>query len=180
MNLQVFFSFTQAFLLSGIVIFFLRVIDMSIDTIRLLFVIRGKRIVVWILGAMQSTVFYLAVSQALRGDANILTTLGYAFGFATGNVIGMLIEERLAIGFQRVTITTHNNPMAIAIDLRKRGYGVTEMTARGRDGEVTMLHVNCKRKQVDDVEAIVFKHDGNAFLTIDDFVPVGQTGFFRK
>lgn len=180
MNFQTFFSFSQAFLLSGIVIFLLRVIDMSIDTIRLLFVIRGKRIVVWILGAMQSTVFYLAVSQALRGDANVLTTMGYAFGFATGNVIGMLIEERLAIGFQRVTITTHNNPMAIAIDLRKRGYGVTEMTARGRDGEVTMLHVNCKRKQVDDVQAIVFEHDAKAFLTVDDFIPVRHTGFYRK
>lgn len=180
MNMHTFFSFSQAFLLSGIVIFLLRVIDMSIDTIRLLFVIRGRRIVVWILGAAQSTVFYLAVSQALRGEANIFTTLGYAFGFATGNVVGMFIEDRLAIGFQRVTITTHNNPMAIAIDLRNHGYGVTEMVARGRDGEVTVLHVNCKRKQVEDVQAIVFEHDAKAFLTVDDFIPVRQTGYYRK
>ena len=73
-------------MISAAVIFFLRVIDMSIDTMRMLFVIRGKRIIVWILGASQSTVFFLAVSQALRGEANILTMFGYAFGFATGNV----------------------------------------------------------------------------------------------
>lgn len=181
MNFQEFLSFNQAFLLSGIIIFLLRVIDMAIDTMRLLFVIRGKKFFVWILGAMQSTVFFLAVSQALRGEANIMTTLGYAFGFATGNVIGMFLEERLAIGYQRVTITTQNDPTnEIAKDLRTSGYGVTEMKAYGRDGEVVMLHVNCKRKQVENVESIVFKHDERAFLTVDDFVPVRQTGFWRK
>lgn len=180
LNLEFFFTVSKAFIISAAVIFFLRVIDMSIDTVRLLFVIRGKKILVWILGALQSTIFFLAVSQALRGDANFLTTLGYAFGFATGNVIGMMIEERLAIGFQRVTVTTLSNPESIAIDLRRNGYGVTEMTARGKDGEVAMLHVNCKRKQVTDVEAIVFKHDDKAFLTVDDFIPVRETGYWRK
>ena len=167
-------------MISAAVIFFLRVIDMSIDTMRMLFVIRGKRIIVWILGASQSTVFFLAVSQALRGEANILTTFGYAFGFAIGNVIGMMIEERLAIGFQRVTITIPHDDGKMADALRKAGYGVTEVKAYGRDGEVTMLHVNCKRKQVDDVESIVFSNDKKAFLTIDDFFPVRQTGFWRK
>lgn len=181
MNFAAFFTVTQSFLISALVIFALRVIDMSIDTMRLLFVIRGKKLFVWILGAAQATVFFLAVSQALRGEANILTTFGYAFGFATGNLIGMIIEEKLAIGFQRVTITSQNDPEnEIARDLRESGYGVTEMKAYGRNGEVVMMHVNCKRKQVEHVETIVFKHDERAFITVEDFMPVRQTGFWRK
>lgn len=175
-----FFTITQPFLISGLLIFCLRVIDMTLDTLRVLFVVRGKRLYVWILGAAQSAVFFLAVSQALKGDLNVITTLGYAFGFATGNLVGMVIEEKLAIGYQRVTITTHSKPGELASDLRNAGYGATELVGYGRDGEVLMVHVNCKRKQVDDVERIVFERDPKAFLTIDDFNPVRSTGYYRK
>ncbi len=84
--------------ISALMIFILRVIDMSLDTMRMLFVVRGKKPIAWILGFFQSLVFVIAISTVLANLNNLLNIVGYAAGFATGNVLGMFIEERLAIG----------------------------------------------------------------------------------
>jgi uncharacterized protein YebE (UPF0316 family) len=84
--------------LSALLIFFLRVLDMTLDTLRVLFVMRGKKRIAWILGFFQSAIFVLAIGKVLTQLNNPLNIIGYAAGFATGNVVGMLIEERIAIG----------------------------------------------------------------------------------
>ncbi len=94
--------------LFALMIFALRVADMSLDTIRVLFVVRGKKGIVWVLGFFQSLIFVVAISSVLTQIDNILNVLGYATGFATGNLVGMLIEQRLAIGHILVTIISSN------------------------------------------------------------------------
>ncbi len=172
--------FTQEAILGALLIFFLRILDMSMDTLRVLFVVRGKKLPVWILGAIQSTIFILAVSEVLKGDTNPLIILGYATGFATGNVVGMWIEDQLAIGFKRVSITSRENGAEIAAALREKGYGVTELHAKGRDGDVEMVQTNVKRKHMKDVEQIANRIDSKAFITADDFYPLNRSGFWRK
>ena len=80
--------------LGALFVFFMRVLDMSCDTLRVLFVVRGKKKLSWILGFAQSAIFVVAISQVLTHLDNPLTVIGYAAGFATGNVVGMYIEER--------------------------------------------------------------------------------------
>jgi uncharacterized protein YebE (UPF0316 family) len=84
--------------MAGLFVFTMRVIDMSLDTLRLLFVMRGRKLLAGGIGVIQATVFILAVSAVLKGPLDPLTVAGYALGFGAGVVIGMLAEQRLALG----------------------------------------------------------------------------------
>jgi uncharacterized protein YebE (UPF0316 family) len=172
------FTITLEILLMALAIFLLRIGDMSLDTIRMLFVIRGRKALAWGLGFGQSLLFVVAISSVLTNLNNPVTILAYAAGFATGNVVGMLIEERMAIGYLQFTIISSNRGAAIAEQLRKSGYAVTEIPARGRNGTVTMLQTNVKRKDMDNIETIVLEADPEAFITLDEVRPV-RRGYWR-
>lgn len=164
--------------LFAFLIFVLRVGDMTLDTIRVLFVVRGKKLLVWILGLFQSLIFVVAISSVLSQLDNILNIIGYATGFATGNLIGMLIENRLAIGHVLVNIISSNRGTFIAERLRASGYAVTEIAGRGMNGTVFELHASVLRKDVSHVETIVLESDPQAFMTAEDVRPV-RRGFWR-
>lgn len=164
--------------LFALLIFMLRVADMSLDTIRVLFVVRGKKAITWVLGFFQSLIFVIAISSVLTELDNVLNVIGYATGFATGNLVGMLIEQRLAIGHILVTIISSNRGAFIAERLRAGGYAVTEIPGRGRNGTVFELHASVQRKDVPNVETIVLEADPQAFITAEDVRPV-RRGFWR-
>jgi uncharacterized protein YebE (UPF0316 family) len=164
--------------LFALMIFFLRVADMSLDTIRVLFVVRGKKTIVWVLGFFQSLIFVIAIGSVLTELNNVLNIIGYATGFATGNVVGMLIEHRLAVGHIMVTIISSNRGAFIAEKLRASGYAVTEIAGRGRNGTVFELHASVLRKDVPNVETVVLEADPQAFITAEDVRPV-RRGFWR-
>ena len=165
--------------LFALLIFALRVGDMSLDTIRVLFVVRGKKLIVWILGFFQSLIFVIAISSVLSRLDNILNVLGYAGGFATGNLVGMLIEQKLAIGHILVTIISSTRGTLIAEKLRSSGFAVTQIAGHGKDGTVFELHASVLRKDVPNVETIVLEADPQAFITAEDVRPV-RRGFWRS
>lgn len=171
-------EFTWQAILGALLIFLLRVADMSLDTIRLLFVVRGRKGLAWILGFFQSLIFIVAISEVLTNANNLLNILGYASGFATGNVVGMWIEERLAVGHTLVTVISSMRGAAIAEALRKEGYAVTEIPGRGKDGAVTVLHCSVQRKDTNTVDTIVLEADPSAFVTTEDMRPL-RRGFWR-
>ena len=172
------YTFTWTALFGGLLIFGLRVIDMSLDTLRVLFVMRGRKGLAWILGFFQSLVFIIAISSVLTNLGNVYNIIGYAAGFATGNVVGMKIEEKLAVGHSLLTIISSNRGAVIAETLRKAGYAVTEIPARGKDGTVTVLHCSVLRRDISTVDTIVLEADPNAFVTVEDMRPV-RRGFWR-
>lgn len=167
----------EAWLSAGL-IFMLRLGDMSLDTLRVLFVMRGRRLPAWVLGFGQATIFVLAITSVLNNLDNPLNIIGYAAGFATGNVVGMLIEEWLAVGHIHIRIISPRRGAAIAESLRTEGYAVTEIPARGRDGMVTMLTCDVLRKNVDKVRKVVNNVDMEAFITREEIRPV-RRGFWR-
>lgn len=164
--------------ISALVIFLLRVIDMSLDTMRMLFVVRGKKPIAWILGFLQSMVFVIAISTVLANLNNLLNIIGYAAGFATGNVLGMFIEERLAIGHIAMRVISSKKDSGIAKALRKAGFAVTEIQARGKDGKVALLNSSIKRRDVSRFEDLVTKTEPGAFITAEDVRPI-RVGFWR-
>jgi uncharacterized protein YebE (UPF0316 family) len=164
--------------LTALMIFGLRVIDMTLDTLRVLVVMRGKKKIAWVLGFFQAAVFVVAIGSVLSNLDNPLNVIGYAAGFATGNVIGMLIEEKLAIGHTMVSIVSSRRGTEIAEKLRKNGYAVTEIAARGKDGMVTLLNVNVLRKNIGAVRQLVNDSDAEAFITSEDVRPI-RRGFWR-
>jgi uncharacterized protein YebE (UPF0316 family) len=167
----------QAWMGAGL-IFLLRVSDMTLDTLRVLVVMRGRKGIAWVLGFFQASIFVLAISSVLSNLDNPLNVIGYAAGFATGNVVGMLIEERLAIGHIHLNIVSSRLGSAITEHLREKGYAVTEIPARGKDGMVSLLHVSVLRKNVDKVRHLVNEIDPDAFITSEDVRPV-RRGFWR-
>lgn len=167
----------EAWLGAGL-IFALRVTDMTLDTLRVLFVMRGQKLLAWILGFFQATVFVIAITSVLRNLTNPLNLICYAAGFATGVVVGMTIEERIAIGHRHMRIISSRRGSAIAEKLRSEGYAVTEVPARGKDGMVTMLNCSVLRKNIERLREMVNEVDPEAFITSEDIRPV-RRGFWR-
>jgi uncharacterized protein YebE (UPF0316 family) len=164
--------------LGALTIFGLRITDMSLDTLRMLFVVRGRRGFAWVLGFCQSAVFVVAITKVLSDLNNPLMVLGYAAGFATGNVIGMMVEERLAIGHIQLQIVSQKHGAELAKALREGGYGVTEISARGKDGTVELLSASVLRKDLAHARRIVHETDQDAFMTSEDVRPI-RRGFWR-
>ena len=167
----------QAWLSAGL-IFGLRVTDMTLDTLRVLFVMRGRKPIAWILGFFQALVFVTAITYVLRDLTNPLNIIGYAAGFATGVVVGMAIEQRLAIGHVHMRVISPRRGSGIAEKLRAEGYAVTEVPARGKDGMVTMLNCSVLRKDIGRIRLMVNEVDPEAFITSEDIRPI-RRGFWR-
>lgn len=159
------------------VIFGLRVADMTLDTLRVLFVLRGRKALAWLLGFAQSAIWVVAISSVLRHVDNLWNVVGYAGGFATGTVIGMLIEERLALGHGHVRVISPQRGAALAGALRASGYAVTELAGRGRDGTVAVLTCSVRRREIQRMTRRVRSLDPEAFVTVEDVRPLHR-GFW--
>ena len=112
----------------ALAIFLLRVCDMTLDTLRVLFIVRGDRPLVWFLGFFQSAIWVLAITSVLGHLSNPLAWVGYAAGFATGNVVGMMIEDKLAIGYRHLrVISSQVQKEELQSLLAGRGVGVEKI-----------------------------------------------------
>jgi len=123
-------------------------------------------------------IFVWVIGSVLTNLENPLNVIGYAAGFATGNVIGMAIEKRLAIGYMHFNIISRNRSTEIADVLRKEGYGVTEIPARGKDSSFMMIDCRVRRRQADEVEELVLTVDPEAFITAEEVTPL-RSGIWR-
>lgn len=170
--------FTPTAIGSALLIFALRVGDMSLDTLRVLFVMRGRKANAWIFGFFQAIIFVVAITSVLNNLDNPLNLIGYAAGFATGNVIGILIEERLAIGYTHLRVISPRLGDALAKTLREQGYAVTEISGRGKDGTVNVLSVSVLRKNVDKINKLIQEIDPGAFITSEEVRAI-RRGFWR-
>ncbi|MFZ5634157.1 MAG: DUF2179 domain-containing protein [Bacillota bacterium] len=150
-------------LLGGyLLIFFARVADMSLDVIRILMLTRDRRLLAAVIGFTEVAIFLLALNQVLAGGLDDpFKVVAYAGGFATGNYVGSLIDTRLALGYVSLQVfcdqCSHDQ---ITRTLRGKGFGVTSVTGRGRDGEREILFVTLKRKDL-----------GKALRTLDEIYP---------
>ena len=160
-------------------IFTARLVNIAIDTLRFMFTLRGKSGIAWILGFVESVLFVVVIGSVLTNIGNPLNVIGYAAGFATGNVLGMAIEKRLAIGFTHFTIISRDHSTEVADKLRSAGYGVTEIPARGRESNFMLVDCHVRRKQADEVEALALEVDPKAFITAEEVTP-RRSGVWRS
>ncbi len=165
-------------ILAGLFVFLMRLTDMSLDTLRLLFMMRGRKIVAGVIGAIQAAVFILAVSQVLTGPLNAWTVAGYAAGFGAGVIVGMIAEEWLAIGYGMFRIYSPARGAAVAKALREAGHAVTEFMAQGKDGAVAVVTCIVARRDIPIVRAAIAAADPNAFITVEESRPMSR-GYFR-
>lgn len=167
----------QAWAWAGL-IFSLRVLEMTLDTLRMLVILRGRKTLAWAMGFAQALLFVFVLTSVLGTLNNPLSVLGYAAGFASGVVVGMWLEGRLAIGFANLTIISPRRGAAIAEQLRQAGFAVTEIPGRGKDGAVSTIICSLRRRQVDQVVEIAMDIDPEAFITTEDLRPL-RRGHWR-
>ena len=112
-------------------IFIARVCDVSLGTLRIIFVSKGNKQIAPFLGFFEVLIWIVAISRIMQNLDNYLTYIAYAGGFATGNYVGMLIEERLAMGIQMIRVFTNKKAEELVQSLNSRGYGATSVKAQG-------------------------------------------------
>ena len=152
----------------ALLIYLARIVDVSCDTMRVLFTVRGKRGIAGVLGFLQALIWIFAIGTAIRHLDSWIHVLAYAAGYATGTMTGITIERFVAYGVAQVRVVTRQHGQPIAEALRDLGFGVTQSMGLGRAGEVQVLHTIVQRSQVDDVIEVVDRFDPVAMVTVEE------------
>jgi uncharacterized protein YebE (UPF0316 family) len=154
--------------LGPLLIFSLRIVDVSLSTLRMLMIMRGRKMLAPLIGVVEVLVWIFAVGNAIRHLDSPLHLVGYAGGFATGTWVGLKIEEKLALGMATVRVFSRFGGVEIAEALRERGFGVTEFAGYGREGSVEMLYAVLRRRDLPSVYEQVRFWDPEAFVTVEE------------
>ena len=160
-----------------LLVFFARVVDVTLGTLRIIFISRGKKNIAPILGFVEVFIWIAVVAQIVRGVNDFVTYFAYAAGFAAGNFVGMYIENRLAIGTQVLRIIVPDGAGELTSNLSTAGYGVTQVDGHGANGPVKLIYTVVKRKDVSMVLSLIHKTHPHAFLSVED-VRSSQDGIF--
>lgn len=149
-------------------IFLLRCTDTTLSTLRMLAVLRGRHRLAWILGFSGSLLFVLAVAGVLKNLEKPLNVLAYASGFASGNFLGIVIEERLAAGHSLLRIVSPDRGPVLIEALRSAGRGATELPGRSGAGTVTMIYCYVPRREVSMAQRQISGLDPLAHVTVEN------------
>lgn len=161
-------EFSVAMLGAAGIIFGLRIIDVSLGTLRIAMLVRGNRLYAGALGFFESLVWLIAAAEVLSNLDSPLKYIGYAGGYAAGTMLGTTIEKWMALGsiLLRV-IEPVDRPDSAAEALRKAGYYATVMNARGRDGDVQIIFSVIPRRKQGEVLRLVRRINPNAYVTFE-------------
>lgn len=161
-------SDTYHYVILPILIFFARITDVSIGTIRIIVVSRGNRMIAPILGFFEVLIWVVVISNIIQQLNTATAYLAYAGGFAAGNYVGLWIEEKLAIGINLISIITSGKSGEITNLLHEKGYGATVVDAKGKDNDVSIIYTIVKRKEVNSIVGLIKKMNPDAFYTIEE------------
>jgi len=154
-----------------------RIMDVTVGTVRLIFVSRGYKYLAPLLGFVEVTIWLLAIGQIMQQLDNFMSYIGYGAGFAMGNYIGIILVERMSIGTVLVRIIPKFDTQKLVNHLREGSFGVTSVDAEGKSGPINMLFTIVKRKDLDRVLKIINKFNPNAFYSIEEVQKVNE-GYF--
>jgi uncharacterized protein YebE (UPF0316 family) len=166
-----------AFVVLPFMIFCARVCDMSLDTIRVIFMSKGIKYLPAIIGFFEVIIWLLAIGQVMNNLTNVVCYIAYGAGFATGTIVGMAIEERLSLGLTSVRIITKEDPSELMHYLRTHDYGVTSIDGEGVTGRVKMVFTIIKRQDLLHVISIIKQFNPLAFYSVEEVKSVAEGVF---
>lgn len=158
-------------------IFCSRVADVSLGTMRSVLAAKGQRKIVPFIGFFEVIVWLFAVSQILKNLTNIWGYLAWAGGYSVGIYVGLLLEEKLAIGNQVIRIITQNKSEEFLRILTERGIGYTVLDGQGARGPVNLIFTIVKRKEVGNIIELLQGLQPNAFYSVEDVKSASSTGY---
>jgi uncharacterized protein YebE (UPF0316 family) len=154
-------------LIIPVLIFGLRTTDLTLATLRMLTIIRGRRGVAWFLGLSQAAFFVTGIAGVLGNLSNPWNIIAYAAGFASGNVLGIIIEAWIAPGHSLIRIISAHQGRAVLEALHQDGHGATEVSGQGKQGTVSLILCYVPRRQINPIRNCVTSIDPKAFITVD-------------
>ncbi|PKK86659.1 MAG: hypothetical protein CVT48_00070 [Thermoplasmata archaeon HGW-Thermoplasmata-1] len=160
-----------------VLIFLARIVDVSIGTIRVIFISKGIKYIAPVLGFFEVIIWLLAIGQIVQNLTNWVSYLAYGAGFATGTYVGMLIENRLSLGLLIVRIITKQNPEALIEKLKEKKYGITMIDAKGVKGDVKIIFTVIQRANLKDIVGDITTCSPDAFYSVED-VRFAKEGMF--
>ncbi len=173
-------STTFVYVILPILIFLSRICDVTLGTMRIIFISKGYKYVAPFLGFFEVLIWIIAISQLLSNLSTWVCYVAYAGGYATGNFVGMMLEERIAIGTLLVRITMNKDGHELMGRLNADGFGATMMDGEGSSGKVHVIQTVTSRKLVKRVEEIITSYNPKLFYTIEDVRLVRRGVFHPK
>ncbi len=162
-------------LASALLIFALRITDVSIGTLRITFLVRGRRGVAGLLSFFESLIWLTAAAQVLTTLDSPLKFVAYAGGYATGTMLGVSVERWLAVGDVLMRVVTPVDAPSSEHVLRQAGFGVTVVNGQGMRGDVRILFVVLARRKTQAALKIVNEINPGAYITFEPTSPVRAT-----
>ena len=157
-----------------LLIFCARICDVSIGTVRIIFVSKGYRYLAPLLGFFEVFIWLMAMTKILQNLDRWYYYLAYCSGFATGNFIGIILEERIAIGYVAIRVISRVPAEPLIIQLKDAGYGFTYHTAQGSTGTVDVVFTIIKRPEIPKIASILNEFNPKAFYTVEEVKAVNE------
>ena len=161
-------SWAFTWIILPIMIFCARIVDVSIGTLRVIFISRGNRFIAPILGFFEVIIWLIAVGQIIKNLTNVMCYVAYGGGFATGTFVGMWLVDRVSMGTSLVRVITPGSSELFEKHIRKMGYGVTAVEAQGKEGDTKVLFSVVRNDDLVEVMKKINEFNPNAFYTIED------------
>jgi len=155
----------------------MRVCDVSLDTIRVINVVQGKKYLAGIVGFFEVLIWVFAIRFVFQHLDVIPNLIGYAFGFGLGNIFGISIEQKIGLGFVQLNIISMHFADTIADTLRKSKFGVTILPAEGGSGGISVIVAIIPRKKQNEIMKLIKSIDYKAFIAVQASIPYG--GFMK-
>lgn len=159
------------FIYGALFIMCLRIIDVSIGTIRTLFTVQGRKFQAGALGFVEVTIWVFAIRHIMLHLDNIINIFGYSTGFALGTIIGITLEQKLGTGYVQIYVISMYFADKIANELRKNNIGVTILPGEGTRGGVAILLIIIIRKRQKELIKLIDSIDSKAFISIQSALP---------
>jgi len=153
---------------NALLIFVLRLTDVSMGTVRTIMILRGMRKWATLIGFVEVTIWVVAISQVFANLDSVWNVIGYSGGFAAGTLLGMWIEDKLALGHVDIRIISITKGLEIVQKIRQGGYGATQLQAEGQSGPVYFIDVVAPRKKISEILRLVNEIDATSFVTVQE------------
>lgn len=160
-----------------LVIFFGRICDVTLGTLRIIFVSKGERYKAPIVGFFEVFIWVVIISQIFSHANNIIAYLAYAGGYAAGNYVGILVENKIAFGYQLLRLYTKKDALELIKILNKKNIGATLIKGEGAVSQVHIVEIVISRKVQNEAIEMITNFDPEAFYLIED-IRHKQKGIF--
>jgi uncharacterized protein YebE (UPF0316 family) len=164
-----------AWILLPILIFFARVSDVSIGTLRIIFVSKGIKYFAALAGFFEILIWLMAIGQIMQNFSNVYYYIFYAGGFSIGTLVGITIENKISIGIVGIRIITRKDAIGLIESLRSSNFVTTALDADGPKGKVKIIFTVTNRQNISEVIKIVKKYNPRAFYSIEDIRQVSES-----